>query len=86
MVKPVLVANSLALTVFAFQAVLIIEAFLFPGFFAWEYKALTMGQNTAFVNPTGQEAVITAVIPVIEAWIIGFFWASVYNYLTKKGN
>ncbi len=84
MIKPFLVANSLAVTIFILRLVLTIKAFLFPGLFAWEYKAMTMGQNTAFVNPTGQEAIITIVIPAIGAWVIGFLWASVYNHLAKK--
>lgn len=84
MVKPILIANSLAITVFIVRAVIAIKALLLPGLFAWEYKAMMMGQNTAFVNPTGQEAIITTVVPAIGAWLVGFLWASVYNYLAKR--
>lgn len=84
MVKPILVANSLAVTIFLVRAVIAIKALLFPGLFAWEYKAMMMGQNTAFVNPTGQEVVIAAIVPALGAWVVGYVWASVYNYLAKK--
>ena len=84
MLKPILVANSLSITVFIVRSVFVIKGLIVPEIFAWWHKAMMMGQNTAFVHPTPQEGVIVTVVPTLMAWVIGYFFATVYNYLAKR--
>lgn len=81
MLEPQRVANALALTVAIGRLIAAILAYLTPDLFAFLYKAGTMGLDTRFINPTGQEVVISTLIPAAGAWVIGYLGASVYNRL-----
>jgi hypothetical protein len=84
MINAMRVANAFATMMFIVRAVLAIMALLLPDFFAWLYKAVTMGQNAAFRNPTGQEVIITTIVPTVIIWLIAYGWATAYNFLGKK--
>ncbi len=87
MLKPIPFANALAISTLAFSLLLWIISLAAPVLFRMIYNAQFMGANVASLYGETLDATLvfpSIVILVASAWVLGFVWATVYNYLLKQ--
>jgi len=86
MLKPVALANALAIVTAIFYLVMWILGVVAPRLFVFVLNAQFLGANVASLYPRKPDAttfIITLVVISATAWLFGYLWAYIYNRLAK---
>ncbi|MGH7266657.1 MAG: DUF5676 family membrane protein [Candidatus Rokuibacteriota bacterium] len=85
MLRPVAFATALALVAAIMHLLFALTALLSPSLFRLLFNAQFFGADVASLLPRVipyDGFVVTFVVLVISAWVIGYAWAWLYNRLT----
>ena len=86
MLNKVAVANSLAVLTAALYALFAILALVAPRLFQILFDAQFFGANVASLFPKvapSAASILTFVIMIAMAWVLGYLWAWLYNRFAK---
>lgn len=86
MIRPIPFAHALTITATGLFVFLIALRAAAPGFFVYFFNAQFFGADVASLLPPSPGAgrlLADLLIMLVGAWLFGYCWALVYNYLTK---
>jgi hypothetical protein len=87
MLKPIPFANALTVTATGLFVFLIGLREVAPSFFAYFFNAQFFGADVASLlppNPGLGRLLADLLIMLVGAWLFGYCWALIYNFLTAR--